>query len=136
MFNLFWKIVLKKPQKGPRKQNVINQNLQKFTCKHEATISTLCMRIRVYDVTYVETQFDYSKYCNFINLWELVKTTIKWCERFYSIKLTKISKAKQRWNVLYIRGYDVTHAGLKLCNFTTSWELIKTPQTAVQSSFL
>ena len=31
----------------------------------------------------------------------------------FSIKLTKTCKENQEWNVLYIRGYDVTYAALR-----------------------
>ena len=52
---------------------------------------------------------------------------------FFSTKLTKKCKGNQGWNVLYIRGYDVTYA--ELCNFIISWNLTKTPQNLVQDFF-
>ena len=66
-------------------QNCLNQNFKTFTC--EATTGILCMFIRVYDITYVETQSYHSKLFNFISLWEMVKTTIKLCKRFFFQKL-------------------------------------------------
>ena len=98
-------------------QSGINQNFQKFTCKPQLPYMLIC----VYDVTHVKTQFNDSN-----EKWS------KWpwgcLEGYFSIKLTKICKAKQWWNVLYIRGYDITNADSKLCHFITSWRLIKTPQ--------
>ena len=58
------------------------------------TISILCMFIRLYDVTYIEIQFNYLKLCNSISSWEMVKTTIKLCKRFFFHKINKNMQRK------------------------------------------
>ena len=60
------------------------------------TISILCMFIRLYDVTYIEIQFNYLKLRNFISSWEMVKTTIKLCKRFFFHKIKKNMQRKPR----------------------------------------
>ena len=47
------------------------------------------------------------------------------------IKLTKICKENQMWNVLYIRVYDVTFDELKTSELCNLWKLIKTPLNIV-----
>ena len=43
----------------------------------------------------------------------MVKTTIKLCKKFFVHKINKNVPRKPVLKVLCIRGYDVTHAGLK-----------------------
>ena len=52
------------------------------------------MFIRVYDVTYVEIQFNHSKLCDFIKFVKMVKNTINFIGGFSSIK----QKQKQKQN--------------------------------------
>ena len=74
--------------------------------------------------------------CNFIEM-----TLRHWCPPVNSLHVFRTSFPKNTsgwlllWNFLYHWGCDVTYATFKLCNFITSWEHIKTPQNAVQSSF-
>ena len=94
--------------------------------------SILRMFIRVDDVTNVETQFDHSKFRNFISSEKIVKNFV---EKSFSIKLTKIWKESQELNVLYIRRYEVTCVKFKLYYFIILLKLIKTLQNFVKSSF-
>ena len=77
------------------------------------TFKSLCMIIRVDDVTYIKMQFAHSKLCNFISSWEIIK-------RYQETMLKVLSGMKS----LILK--------LKLCNFITSWKLIKTPQNFVR----
>ena len=52
------------------------------------------MFIRVYDVTYVETQFNHLKLRNFISSWETVKATLQQWRRFFSHKINKVMQRK------------------------------------------
>ena len=61
--------------------------------------------------------------------------TVNYVKDFFFIKLMKICKENQEWNVLYIRGYDVFKPDSELYNLITLWELIKPPQNFVQRSF-
>lgn len=94
------------------------------------------MFICVYDVNYIKTQFNHSKFCNFINSWQMLKTTIELRKRFYFHKINKKNGKKTR-NELFcsFAGMTLLTLGSKLCNFVTSWELIKTQKNFVQSSF-
>ena len=47
------------------------------------------MFICVYDVTYVETQFNDSKLSKLLSSWEMVKTTIKLCKKFFFHEINK-----------------------------------------------
>ena len=100
-------------------KNGINQNFRKFKCKLQSAYF-VCLFLCMTSLTL--RQFNLSKLHNFVSLWEMVKTTIKLCKRFFSIKLT------EWWIVLYIRGYDVTHARFKtfkLNNFMRTYQNIK-----------
>ena len=90
-----------------------------------------CMFIRVYDVTYVEIQFNRSKLRSFISSWKMVKNTIKFYRSFFSIK----RKIKPELKCFVIRRYDLLTLNPKVCNFITSWNLIKMPQNFIQDSF-
>ena len=54
------------------------------------------MFIRVYDVTYVEIQFNHSKLCDFIKFVKMVKNTINFIGGFSSIKQKQKQKKMQR----------------------------------------
>ena len=84
------------------------------------------------DVTYIETHVYHPKFRNFINLYKILKNTIKLWWGFFPVTLTKKCKENQWWNVLFIRR-GVTFK--KLCNFITSWKRAKTPKTFVQGPF-
>ena len=57
------------------------------------------------------------------------KNTIKlYYSNCFLHKSNKQCKENQGWHVLYIRGYDSHTQNVKLCNFITSWYLIKSPQ--------
>ena len=64
--------------------------------------------ICVVDVFYIKTQFNHSKLLKFMRNGQNDHETGS-----FSVKLTKICKENQRWNILYIRGYDVSHAGFR-----------------------
>ena len=53
-----------------------------------------CMFIHVYDVTYVEMQFNHSKLSNFLSLWKMVKNTIKRFRWFFLRETNKKMKRK------------------------------------------
>ena len=70
---------------------------------------------------------NHSKLRNFINSWEMAKTTIKRC---------KWLNWKTRDELLCaFAGMTSLTRDSKLCNFITWWELIKTPQNFIQGSF-
>ena len=81
-----------------------------------AKTSTVCiswMFICVYDVTYFEAIYSF-------NIWQLHKFMRNAQKNYencvkssFSIKVTKIAKENQGWNILYIRGYDVTNTRFK-----------------------
>ena len=88
------------------------------------------MLIRVYDVTYVEIKFNRTKFRNFTSSWEvvkmiikMVKMTIKLCKSFF---FHKIPKDEMLWAFVGMTSFTLDS---KLCDFITSWELNKTPQT-------
>ena len=89
------------------------------------------MFICVDDVIYIETQFYRSEFCDFINLWKMVKNTIKLWWRFF---LHKINKNMQRKPVVKCVVYSWVwcHFQKKLLNFIILQKLTKTPQTFVQ----
>ena len=104
------------------------------------------MFIRVNDVTYVETQSNYSKLHSFISSGKMVKNTIKLCIRIFLLEaaallLFLIKSAKR--NAKKGRGKIFsTFAGMtsltskwKLCNFVTLRKLIKTPGNFLQDSY-
>ena len=68
-----------------------------------ATVSMLCMFFCVYDVTYIKTQFNHSKFCCFISL----------REKFFFHKINKNMHSKPGIIFLYIHRYDNTHARFK-----------------------
>ena len=100
------------------------------------------MFIRVNEVTYVETQSNYSKLRSFISLWKMVKNTIKLCIRIFLLEAAILIKSTKR-NAKKGRGKIFsTSAGMtsltskwKLCNFITLRKLIKTPGSFVQDSY-
>ena len=61
------------------------------------------MFIRVYNVTYVETQINLSKPLNFISSRKMVKSTIKLYRRLFLHKINKNMQRNPRGNVLHIR---------------------------------
>ena len=65
------------------------------------------MFIRVYNVTYVETQINLSKPLNFIISRKMVKSTIKLYRRLFLHKINKNMQRNSGGNVLYIREYGV-----------------------------
>ena len=104
------------------------------------------MFIRVNDVTYVETQSNYSKLRSFISSGKMVKNTIKLCIMIFLLEaaallLFLIKSAKR--NAKKGRGKIFsTFAGMtsltskwKLCNFVTLRKLINTPGNFVQGSY-
>ena len=99
-------------------------------------MSIFCLFIRVYDVIYVLIQFNRSKLCNFISSWKMVKNTIKLYYRRCFIYKSNKNAQKTRGDIFYAFA-DMTSFTLnaKLCNFITSWNLIKAPQNFVQRSF-
>ena len=97
------------------KQNGIKHNSQKFTCK---PISILCKIIRVCDVTYVGTQFHHSKLCNFMSIWETVKTTIRLCKKFFVHKINKNMQRKP-WMKCFVHSWVQRHSS-QIQNFVTS----------------
>ena len=89
----------------------------------QTTISISCMFIRVYDVSYVETQCNHSKLCNYISSLEIVKMTIKLCKRFFFHEINK------NMQIMFctLAGMTSLTPDTKLRNFINSWTLIKTP---------
>ena len=57
-------------------------------------VSILFVFIRVYDFTYVKTQFSHSKLHNFISSWDIIKATIKLCKKFFFHKINKNMQRK------------------------------------------
>ena len=107
------------------------------------------MFIHVYDVIYVETLFNYLRPCNFISSCVRFKTTTKRSKRPQNdhktttkrskrpqndhktavgssfIKINKICKPNQKWNVLYIHGYDVNYTKFKTLSIIPNSKLIQ-----------
>ena len=79
-----------------------------------ATISIFCLFIRVYDVIYVEIQFNRSKSCNFTSLLKMVKNTIK---HYYRRCFLHESKKKCKENQ---GGMFYTFAGVTYLCWTQS----------------
>ena len=61
--------------------------------------------------------FNHSKRLNFISSWKMVKNTMKLCRRFLLYKTNKKCKENQGWDILYIRGSDVTYSEFKALRF-------------------
>ena len=80
------------------------------------------MLIRADDVTYIKTQFNHLKLCNFISSLKMVKNTIKLCRRFFLHK----SNMKRK------PGVESLMSNSKLFRFITLGKLIKTPENFVQ----
>ena len=55
-----------------------------------------CMLIRVYDINFVEIQFNHSKHSNFIGSWKMVKSTIKIYKGIFLHKTSKKKKKKKK----------------------------------------
>ena len=87
------------------KQNGINQNFQKFTFKPQLAFYACSF---AFMMSLMLRQFNYSKRRNLTSFRKIVKNTRELCWKFILHKLTKIWKENQEWNILYIRGYDVT----------------------------
>ena len=104
------------------------------------------MFIRVNDVTYVETQSNYSKLCSFISSGKMVKNTIKLCIRIFLleaaalllffIKSAKRNAKKGRGKIFStFAGMTSLTSKWKLRNFVTLRKLIKTPGNFLQDSY-
>ena len=98
----------------------------------EATISILCMFIRVNDVTHVRTQFDDPKFWNFLSgeifFWKMCKNTITLCW-FLPHKVKKNMQRKPEVKGFYIHGYDVDY--IKFKSFQLH-NIVKTDQNAAK----
>ena len=100
----------------------------------QATINIFCLFIFVHDVTYAEIQFNRS-----LQLHKFMKNgqnTIKlFIGGFFSLKVTKNAK-KTRGDMFYTFAGMTSHKlNAKLCNFITSWNLMRSPRNFVQRSF-
>ena len=72
------------------------------------------------------------KICYFIRSWEMHKTTIKLCKRFFFHKIKRIMGRKPGMKY-FVHSRLWSHLRqVQNCNFITLWELIKTPQSFEQ----
>ena len=97
----------------------------------------LCVYLRVWGELLRDIVWSF-KTLQLHNLWEMVKTTIKLCKRFFSHKINNYNKSMQRKPGMncfaHSRVWRHSHQ-IQNCNFVTSWELIKILQDFAQSRF-
>ena len=98
----------------------------------EATISILCMFIRVNGVTHVGTQFDDPKFWNFLTrqifFLKMCKNTITLCW-FLPHEVNKNMQRKPEVKGFYIHGYDVNYVKFKTFKLHN---IVKTDQNAAK----
>ena len=97
----------------------------------EATVSILCMFIRVNDVTHVGTRFDDPKFWNFLSgeifFWKMGKNTVTLC--WFLLLEVKNMQRKPEMKGFYIHGYDVDYVKFKTFQLHN---IVKTDQNAAK----